>query len=1158
MPNPVVIEPESAQAMKSARAAFANLARMNLFSTLGFISDAVGIQDPDKSEEHILDMKILNLDNTLQQAADRQKAFRLMCRHFGFIRYMNEEDEKRKKDKGENYIKTLGYDKFVDILKRAITVLIYYRDQSTHHAFRDERNTDRSYLEAEALLAWELDTCFTIAIRVIKERFKKDFSNERTKHCLDFLNGRTRKDNSGKTVLNDKHSFALARMDREGHLRLTEFGKVYLLSLFLSKQYASELLDKWYSQEPGNGAWRDPAPADSPQRSYLRDILSALRIRLPHDRIDSTVGIDQIGMDMLGELKRCPKELFPILAANDQKLFEAIDSSTGDKVLMRRSSDRFPHLALSYIDYTGLFKSARFAINVGQYRYVFKDKKICIDGSTEPRILQKDLNGFGRIQEIEALRTLEPQAPDNPWPYQSLIKGYEETPRKDAECCPYIRDTRTHYLFNHDRIGVCFGPKPDAFPTPYDSSLTESEDKIWYLPAITPSPGQGGHAKVSCVEPHCWLSIYDIPAMTFLAFLTKDRISQGLQYVEYIMLECVLRYRALFKDIADGSVFDGVQQDIEAHIRTKYGIAFKDIPKSLQHFLKKEGYDADARFREHLIRVIEGDAKSGVKGLIERTDNRKASWKRDLQSVSSVKENKAGKEGFVEIKTGTLMSWLLKDIVYIQKYLPVTDPVTGLTRSNKLTGLNYAKLQGLLSAFPFKTAKELIDLFKEYGIWDTHHFLKGAIIEGDKPDPLVFYEHYLEERAFFFEDLADILKQGKMIDNYGFVKAERRKWQRDYLKTLPKEFYNSETGRFCPIFLPSGLFEKPLREQLDRIPELRAALSEGDKDGRKANTTYMIKKYFEIVRGDGHQRYYDFMRTYPFHEYIDKKRKDIKVQNIRATNLSTGEVSDDSNFRRAVKEVLSSRPAAQSDTRQNHTRPGHTQPTPYSVDTLKKKWKEMSETERTLRRYEVQDMLLFMLGTSIVLHTDTGARLAKTGLLLKNVMGGNEGTDILSQPVNITTSVKIRQKIYKIQQTEVKIRDYTKIFALLRDTRTRSLLPVLPNEVIDAAELQDELNRYDIERPKVFMDLLIFEKTQYDSYHSYLSEGRIDFRRLLELDSTLPEEKKEILRLIRNAFSHNTYANPQKAQYEARLRPQPEHGPAESMEQNVKEIVNRQ
>lgn len=1151
-----IIEQASELPMKSMRAAFANLARLNLFNTLAFIEDAIGLKDPARKEEGMKDMPILSQENTPPDSEFRQKALRLFCRHFGFLKYMNEEDEKRRK-KEKGYIKTFGYDQAVSILRRVVVVLGYYRDQSTHHAFRDDRTSDPAYLGMEELLAWELDTCFTIAVRVIKERFAKEFQAEGTKTCLDFLNGRTRKDrNTGKTVLNFRHPYSLA-MEENGHVRLSELGKVFLLSLLLQKQYSSELLDRCGVFGRTNKKTGELlAPPGSSRKSYVRDIFSALRVRLPHNRIDSSVGIDQIGMDMLGELKKCPGELFELLSAEDRRRFEQRDPLTDETVLLRRATDRFPQLALSYIDLTRQFKSARFAVNVGKYRYVFKEKKTCIDGNTEPRILQKDLNGFGRIQEMEEIRTMNPGSSDNPWPYQGLIKGYEDTPKKDAECCPYIQDTRTRYFFNGDHIGICFGPKPVGYSGDYSSPLREDDGLVWYLPDIKASPGEGGHAVARCVEPHCWMSVFDIPAMAFLTFLNKDREYQGLHPVERIILDCVIRYRRLFRDIADGTVFNTEGMPIEEHLKSFYKIDFKDVPKGLRLFLKKEGYDADARFRRHLIRILRGDSEEGRRGLVERSSNMLDRWDSDREAVRNVKENKAGKEGYVEIKTGVRMSWMLKDIVRIQKYMPVTDE-NGHVRSNKPTGLNYAKLQALLSTFPFRSSDELKAVFKTCGILDTHPFLAKAFV--NYPDgtavaanPLALYENYLNERYEFFCDLEEKVQKGMPIENYGFVKAERRRWKKDYLETLPREFYDKETGRFIPVYLPSGLFEKPLRERLERIPGMKAVLDAGDKDGRRANTTYMIQKYFETVLRDGPQPYYGFERTYPFHEYIDRKRKDIKVSAIPARNTATGAVLSDSNFRRAVEAALRTRPEVVRTADPQPARKGNTNtpPTPYSVETLRKKWNEMSDTERTLRRYKVQDMVLFLLGTSIVFPADDSTR-RQGGMLLRNVMGGDEGVDILSQPVDITTSFRIQQKAYSIEQKGVKVRDYTEVFALLRDTRTRSLLPLLPAGAVQAEELRDELKRYDRQRPLVFKDILLLEKKYYERFFEELREGRIDFKRLLMLARDLSDADKERLRAIRNAFSHNQYARPEAAGYSPELRPAPESGPAETLRQIV-------
>ena len=1159
--NPV-IEPANGLPMKSARAAFANLARLNLFNTLAFIEDAIGLKDPGRREGDMESMTILSMQNTSKNTEFRQNALRLFCRHFAFLKYMNEEDEKRKK-KNKGYIKSFGYDQATSVLKRVIIVLGYYRDQSTHHAFRDERTTDPVFLETEERLVWELDTCFTIAVRVIKERFAKEFQADRTKTCLDFLNGRTRKDkDTGETVLNFRHAYSLA-MKENGHTRLSELGKVFLLSLLLQKQYASELLDKCRAFEKTN--WKTGAllaPPGSPQQSYVRDIFSALRVRLPHNRIDATVGIDQIGMDMLGELKKCPDVLFELLSAEDRRRFEQTDSSTGETVLLRRSTDRFPQLALSYIDYTRQFQSARFAVNVGKYRYVFKEKKTCIDGNTEPRILQKDLNGFGRIREIEEIRSLSPESSDNPWPYQRLIKGYEDTPKKDADCCPYIQDTRTRYFFNGDHIGICFGPKPDGYPDDYASPLKSDGNLVWYLPSIQPSAGEGGHAEARCIEPHCWLSIFDIPAMAFMTFLTKDRVYQGLHPVERIILDCVIRYRKLFKDIADGTVFNTDGKTIEEHLKTFYNIDFKDVPKGLRIFLKKEGYDADARFRKHLLRILQGDSQEGRRGLIERSSNMLDKWDADREAVRKVKENKAGKEGYVEIKTGELMSWMLKDIVRLQKYMPITDE-KGKIRSNKLTGINYAKLQALLSTFPFRSSDELKGIFKTYGILNTHPFLAKAFVnyaDGKHvaANPLALYENYLNERYKFFCDLEEKLLNGTSIEYYGFVKAERRRWKKDYLDTLPKEFYDKETERFIPVYLPSGLFEPHLRRLLERLPGMREVLAAGDKDGRRANTTYMIQKYFETVLHDGPQPYYEFERTYPFHEYIDRKRKDINVRAIPAKNNATGTVLCTSNFRRAVETALRNRPRIDKKpaVRQDSEEETNTPPTPYSAETLRKKWNEMSDTEQTLRRYKVQDMLLFLLGTSIVFPVDDATR-RQGGMFLKNVMGGDEGTDILSLPVDITTSFKIQQKTYSIEQKGIKVRDYTEVFAFLRDTRTRSLLPMLPEGPVLVEDLRDELKRYDHQRPLIFSDMLLLEKKNYERFIEDLHEGKIDFKRLLMLDRNLSGTEKEQLRAIRNAFSHNYYASPEAAGYSPALLPAPEPGPAETLGNKVHDMLNK-
>ena len=88
------------------------------------------------------------------------------------------------------------------------------------------------------------------------------------------------------------------------------------------------------------------------------------------------------------------------MSAEDQDKFriEVKDSEeeTGSTVLLLRSFDRFPVLALQYLDTMHKFDRIRFQVDLGNYRYKFYEKKNWIDKADEEsadrvRILQKTL-----------------------------------------------------------------------------------------------------------------------------------------------------------------------------------------------------------------------------------------------------------------------------------------------------------------------------------------------------------------------------------------------------------------------------------------------------------------------------------------------------------------------------------------------------------------------------------------------------------------------------------------------------------------------------------------------------------------------------------------------------------------------------------------------
>ena len=78
-------------------------------------------------------------------------------------------------------------------------------------------------------------------------------------------------------------------------------------------------------------------------------------------------------MDMLNELKRCPKELYPLLSKEDKEKFipkdfndEEYDTDEYESVPeLKRKDNRFNYFALRYLDNS--FEHLKFYIDLGNY-----------------------------------------------------------------------------------------------------------------------------------------------------------------------------------------------------------------------------------------------------------------------------------------------------------------------------------------------------------------------------------------------------------------------------------------------------------------------------------------------------------------------------------------------------------------------------------------------------------------------------------------------------------------------------------------------------------------------------------------------------------------------------------------------------------------------
>ncbi|MBP5367791.1 MAG: type VI-B CRISPR-associated RNA-guided ribonuclease Cas13b [Bacteroidales bacterium] len=333
---------------------------------------------------------------------------------------------------------------------------------------------------------------------------------------------------------------------------------IMFIDLFLEKKYVKQFIDKC-------------AIFNDIDKKYGFEMLGVYCTKLPAAKYDVSSNNVALALDILNELSKCPEELYKLLSPQDQKEFRFLDEIY-DEVFMLRKSDRFANLVMEYIDKNNLFERIRFQVSLGKYRYKFYNKT-CIDGSTQVRTLQKDLNGFGRIDKMNEIRKTK-------WNNLIRITDNEENfaPKDTADTTPYITDHNPRYITNGNRIALWWN--------------NDEKDDDFYIPTINGD-------KAPCIPPKAWMSIYELPAMMFLIKL------KGAKFVEDLIIKKCDQKLHLYNTIANDSWEEGNFEGIDP----------KDLPRCLSNGSASDTSSVMAAIKDNLREDIKK-----MEQYIEETD----------------------------------------------------------------------------------------------------------------------------------------------------------------------------------------------------------------------------------------------------------------------------------------------------------------------------------------------------------------------------------------------------------------------------------------------------------------------------------------------------------------------------------------------------------
>lgn len=718
--------------------------------------------------------------------------------------------------------------------------------------------------------------------------------------------------------LNDQY---IARIfDKDKEEGLTDAGVVYFICCFLEKKDAIEFLDEI--------GFTDNCGLNNKSRMLLKELMCMNRIRMTKNRLDSVMTDTALALDMMNELRKCPKPLYNVLSENARQTFkdeetvkwereheqEAVQAGQENEhnnltdlrsravplSTFVRWDDRFPEMALRYIDIKNMFQGIRFQMRLGKYRFSFytHSTEDSIDGNeSRVRVLQKELHGFGRYNDLE-------QEVKMKWKNLILENGTTQKEKDTPFRTPYITDQRPQYHIDErsNSIGLRWEFN--------DSKEINTSYKC--IPDVprSPRPAEEGKRQTNqagnLLAPLCYLNLDELPSLLFYQYLLDKYKPENFSSAESTIIEYYNNLHRFFLDIVKGDV-----KDITS-LNSKYHLRESDIPIKILKILKNNN-NAKQELEEHIKRSVTEHLQQLQARICRKLDRYDAAKTR----IGS-KDDKLGRKRQTIIPR-RMAHELMEDIVM---WLP--DDC-----KKNLTGEKYIVIESAIAllgqttysddgqTFQSITMSEIKDMLNKINIIDNHPFLENVVENHNIITTGDFYEDYLDKEFNHTDEIYDQILVDSDVETtkknikkkLPFVHIDRQRWQvceqnalveqaKQYLYVPQKPRTDREDKTIIeiekPLQLPLGIFAKPIWDILNKLAENNddgnwtKLKEELDKINNKTNTNdeknkikysthLLIEKYHQIIENDGYQEYYDSEKheekVYPFK--IDPTTGDI-------------------------------------------------------------------------------------------------------------------------------------------------------------------------------------------------------------------------------------------------------------------------------------------
>jgi hypothetical protein len=1016
-------------------ATYLNTAKQNVFIVLRDISEKLGLNFTD-NDDKMLKVELWKKLKSNEKPELTQKIIERLEQQFSFLNILAKNNAFDRTQTGGTEAE---HEDYHDVLKSWIGQLLNYRNHYTH-AVHDKADMDPAIVDGMRIL-YDADW------QELKKR--NSLKAEETNHLIRL----------GKH--GERQEFHYAFTDAKG---LTEKGFLFFVCLWLEKRDAQELLKKH------KGFKRSELKS---QKATL-ERYTWFRTRIPKPKLTSDNSQQGLFMDMVNELKRCPKELFLLLSKEDQAKFipkdfdeDSYDPDEYNTIPeLKRKTNRFYYFALRYLDTT--FQNLKFHIDLGNYCYRTYDQEI--EEIPRKRRWIKRMMAFGNLTDFD----------ETPRPQEWIEKLFKVADGEKPDT--YITDTTPHYHFD-----ACSDVKNIGL------KWIDHFDNAHVWPKTSTIDESGAEPKPRNKAPDFWLSLYELPAIAFYQILYQNGIAS--LSAEQVIAVHKGKIEKFLSQIEEGILTDSFnQQSLEAELK-KRGLQRNHLPRHVMNFLLSK---QDKSFEEKSLFRLE-KLKEENDRMLGKVIRQKSHYRR-----------RPGSKDYIAMKSGNMADFLARDMIQLQKPLE--------QEKGKANPTEFQILQAKLAFFG-KNKETLADTLRLCNLIDSgnpHPFLLKTNIENCS-GILEFYIQYLELRGEYLNQCL----QKKNYTRYHYLKLNNE--QKDIKALMKKQ-------KEAVMNLPRGLFHKPIFDALKNSEKTKKLAEELEKKDR-VNVSFIIREYFRKIGDDDYQEFYSYKRSYELLNKLYDERRDRDRSPVRPVYFTEQELKAKE---KEIKQKLEKR--IQQHIQKNKFQTPEDKARVQA--NYRKQYKQFLENEKQIRLFKTCDMVLFLMVDQLyrkgnfLFDGDKGKQHAHELEIcqkykLREIKPDSEKS-ILSEQVGAQLRVyypeKEKDHFKIIVREHMKIKNYGDFRAFLKDRRVTGMLPYIEAQKVQYEAVKRELETFGGSRLSVLEKVIEFEKAAIKKYSLHPNnEGYIRHEDILKKVPGITSEKLEQMKQLRNVFCHSQY-----------------------------------